>query len=265
VIGLERIHRWWTQHVLHRHRIPLTIWLRVVEPSPLLSRLDRKERNRLRELSSLFLHRKVIVGAKGFELDEFSRAFIATHASLLILNLGLDWFDGWSEIIVYPGAFIVPRHEPDEAGVVHEGNRGLTGEAWMRGPVILSWPDIDPANRDHRHKGSNVLLHEFAHKLDFLDGSANGIPPLHSGNRQHEWTEDFSSAYADLSRGRHHKSTGIDRYATTSPAEFFAVTTEVFFEDPVRLRKQYPAVYDELRRFYRQDPMRRLGMAQENS
>jgi Mlc titration factor MtfA (ptsG expression regulator) len=185
------------------------------------------------------------------------RALIATHASLLILNLGLDWYDGWREVIVYPGAFIASHREIDDAGVVHEGDRGLTGEAWMQGPVILSWTDIDPEIRGHRRKGSNVLLHEFAHKLDFLDGSANGIPPLHSGNRQQEWTDDFSRAYADLSSGRHHQSTGIDTYATTSPAEFFAVTTEVFFEDPTRLKKHYPAVYDELRRFYKQDPIAR--------
>ena len=143
--------------------------------------------------------------------------------------------------------------------MVHEGANGLSGEAWGRGPVILSWADIDPSTRDNRHKGSNVVLHEFTHKLDFLDGSANGIPPLHPGNKTQKWAEDFTRAYADLSHHSPHHSGGIDRYATTSPAEFFAVMTELFFEDPRRLQEHYPAIYDELRRFYRQDPVKRLA------
>ncbi|MCW8827263.1 MAG: zinc-dependent peptidase, partial [Gammaproteobacteria bacterium] len=125
---------------------------------------------------------------------------------------------------------------------------------WGRGPVILSWADIEPARGDN---GSNVVLHEFAHKLDFLDGAANGIPPLHPGNSQQEWARDFTHAYEDLSEHSFHHSGGIDRYATTNPAEFFAVMTEIFFEDPRLLQTQYPKIYDELRRFYRQDPIKR--------
>ncbi len=257
MIGLERIQRWWTQHLLHRHRIPLPLWQRLLESSALLARLDKKERHRLRELASLFLHRKTIVGADGFEPDQMARALIAAEASLLILNLGLDWYDGWSEIIVYPGAFIAPHQERDEAGVVHQSNRGLSGEAWGRGPVILSWADIDPARRRQRHKGTNVVLHEFAHKLDFLDGAANGIPPLHPGNTQQEWARDFTRAYEDLIHHSQPEANGIDRYATTSPAEFFAVMTELFFEAPARLEKKYAQIYQELCRFYRQDPVRR--------
>lgn len=258
MIGLERIQRWWTQHILHRYRIPLTVWQRLLQLSPLVAQLDKKERHRLRGLASLFLHRKEIVGADEFEPDETMCALIAAEACLLILNLGLDWYDGWSEIIVYPGAFIVPNRTRDDAGVVHEGNRGLSGEAWGRGPVVLSWADIDPSTRGHRHKGSNVVLHEFAHKLDFLDGVANGIPLLHQGNTQQQWAEDFTRAYAGLGQRNHHKSANIDPYASTNPAEFFAVMTELFFEDPMRLQKHYSALYDELRRFYRQDPAKRL-------
>ncbi|MDH3355616.1 MAG: zinc-dependent peptidase, partial [Chromatiales bacterium] len=227
-----------------------------VSESPLLSQLQKSELGKLRELASLFLHDKVVVGAGDFELDAFMRVTIAAQASLLVLNLGLDWYDGWSEVIVYPDAFIVSRPELDEAGVVHENSRGLSGEAWSRGPVILSWADIDPSIQ--HHSGSNVVLHEFAHKLDFLDGSANGIPPLHPGNQQQEWAKDFSRAYDDLSHHSFSHSGGIDRYATTNPAEFFAVMTELFFEDPMRLQQHYPTIYNELQRFYRQDPIRRL-------
>jgi Mlc titration factor MtfA (ptsG expression regulator) len=255
---LERLQRWWTQRLLHRHRIPLSVWRQVLDASPLLARLDKQEQHRLRELASLFLQRKVVEGAGGLALDETARALIAAQACLLILNLGLDWFDGWSEVIVYPEAFIAPHRERDEAGVVHEGNRGLSGEAWGRGPVILSWADIDPLMRQLHHPGSNVVLHEFAHKLDFLDGAPNGIPPLHAGNSQPQWAEDFTRAYADLSRHHRHHAAAIDPYATTSPAEFFAVVSEYFFEAPQRLQQPYPAIYDELRRFYLQDPIKRL-------
>ncbi len=256
MIGLERIQRWWTQRLLHRHRIPIMIWKRVLDASALVSQLQKSDRHRLRELASLFLHRKAIVGADGLELDEVMRAFIAAEASLLVLNLGLDWYDGWSEIIVYPGAFIAPHRERDEAGVVHEVSRGLSGEAWARGPVVLSWADIDPSTRAQRRKGSNVLLHEFAHKLDFLDGAANGIPPLHVGNTQQEWARDFTRAYANLNSRTQHELNGIDHYATTNPAEFFAVMTELFFEQPKQLHKNYAPIYEELSRFYKQSPLK---------
>lgn len=253
----ERLQRWWTQRLLHRHRIALPVWRQVLDASPLLARLDKQEQHRLRELASLFLERKVVVGAQGFTLDETARALIAAQACLLILNLGLDWYEGWREIIVYPDAFIAPQRERDAAGVVHEGNRGLSGEAWGRGPVILAWTDIDPSRHNHRHPGSNVVLHEFAHKLDFLDGAANGIPPLHPGNTQQQWASDFTRAYAALGQHNGHGAAAIDPYALTSPAEFFAVVTELFFEAPQRLQHPYPAIYDELRRFYLQDPIRR--------
>jgi len=249
---LERLQRWWTQRLLRRHRIPQALWHEVIDASPLLSRLDRSERQRLRELASLFLQRKAIVGATGLELDVLQRALIAAQASLLILNLGLDWYRGWSEVIVYPGPFVAPHREVDEAGVVHDGQRGLSGEAWSRGPVLLSWEAIDPARQ--RPPGANVVLHEFAHKLDFLDGAADGIPRLHAGNTPQEWAADFSRAYADLGL---HPPEEIDPYAGTSPAEFFAVMTELFFEAPERLQRHYPALYDELRRFYRQHPLGR--------
>ncbi len=258
MFGLTQLRRWWTRRILTRHLIPLPVWQHVLDESPLLSALKRHELHQLHKLTSLFLYHKVVVGADNFELDEFMRATIAAQACLLVLNLGLDWFDGWSEIIVYPDAFIAPRREQDAAGVIHEGVNGLSGEAWGRGPVILSWADIDPSTQSQHRKGSNVVLHEFTHKLDFLDGSANGIPPLHLGNTMQDWAEDFTRAYADLSHRSPRHSGGIDRYATTNPAEFFAVMTELFFEAPQRLQENYPSIYDELRHFYLQDPIKRM-------
>ena len=253
---LKRLRRWYLQHVLLRERIPQSLWRRVCDRVPLLSRIGRRERHRLRRLASLFLHEKAVTGAGEHVLNEEQRVVIAAQACVLILELGLDYFNGWSEVIVYPEAFVAPQRWRDEAGLVHEGRRGLSGEAWGRGPVVLSWSDIEQ-DIAHRHRrGSNVVLHEFAHKLDFLNGAANGMPPLHPDIVRERWTGDFTRAYDDLYRRlRQHRHTAIDPYAGESPAEFFAVVTEVFFEAPARLRHAYPAVYDEMRAFYRQDPL----------
>ena len=252
---LTRVRRWWRQHLLRRARIPAQQWQRCVAQLPALSHLSRRDLLRLRELASLFLHEKTFVGAGGLQVDDTMRVLIAAQACLLILNLGLDYYDGWYEVIVYPDTFVVEHREQDMAGVLHETRRELGGEAWGRGPLILSWADAQPGASPHG-VGSNVILHEFAHKLDMLNGSANGMPPLHSDMVREEWTRALSQAYdnfyAEVER-RHH--TAIDPYAAESPAEFFAVSSEVFFEAPQRLYQLYPAVYRQLSLFYRQDPL----------
>tara|TARA_R110002073_G_scaffold294100_2_gene459814 strand:+ start:729 stop:1511 length:783 start_codon:yes stop_codon:yes gene_type:complete len=254
---LKRLHRAWLQHVLYRSRIPYLLWQACMESSPTLARLDRKEQHRLRKLTSLFLHEKTIAGAGGLSVDASMRVYIAAQACLLILNLDIDDFDGWIEVIVYPDTFVVTREERDTAGVIHETRRTLGGEAWSRGPVILSWADAKPA---HPHgSASNVILHEFAHKLDMLNGAANGMPPLHANMRRENWTASLSQAYDNLYHQiEHHHHTVIDSYAAESPAEFFAVVTEVFFEQPARLHHLYPDVYQQLTLYYRQDPLQRI-------
>jgi Mlc titration factor MtfA (ptsG expression regulator) len=130
----------------------------------------------------------------------------------------------------------------------------MRGEAWLKGPLILSGRD---AMRSGALDGINVVIHECAHKLDMLNGDANGFPPLHRGMNAAEWSRVFSAAYEDLCRrvdAGHH--TAIDPYATENPGEFFAVLSEVFFEMPVRLRQSYPSVYEQMTAFYRQDPAR---------
>ena len=150
------------------------------------------------------------------------------------------------------------RHEEyDASGIVHETRRTLAGEAWRRGPVILSWSDAQPNSHSHG-PASNVIIHEFAHKLDMLNGSANGMPPLHKNMVRKQWTESLSHAYKNLYQQieRHHH-TSIDPYAAENPAEFFAVLSEVFFVKPALLNKLYPQVYRQLNLFYRQDTLRR--------
>jgi Mlc titration factor MtfA (ptsG expression regulator) len=254
---LQRLRRWKLGRLLRRQRIPESVWRRVTHDVPVVAALPDAERHRLRELASLFLHPKVIVAEGGMLLDDYRRALIAAQACLLVLHLSLDYFDGWSEVIVYPEAFIVPSSYLDESGVLHQGSHALGGEAWGRGPVILSWADIEPARHRHNHP-VNVVLHEFAHKLDMLNGAANGMPPLHASMHPQQWSEDFLHAYRKMLRQHKGGYRGrIDPYAVTNPAEFFAVVTEFFFERPAVLQRELPAVYAQLAEFYRQDPLHR--------
>ena len=216
---------------------------------------------RLRQLTGQFLAQKNIIGVGGQSVDDTMKIIIAAQACLLILHLGLRHYDGWSDIRLYPDAFVVAEQSVDAAGVVHESQRTLEGQAWQQGPVILSWSDIlDDIHASTHLRGSNVVLHEFAHKLDFLNGAANGMPPLPADIEREQWTKDFSEAYSRVrERVSRHIRTVIDPYAAHSPGEFFAVVTEVFFEDSQRLQQRFPRVYAELERYYRQNPRMRHG------
>ena len=174
-----------------------------------------------------------------------------------ILELGLDWYRGWTGIVVYPGDFRVRRSEMDEDGVVHEWDDELAGEAMPGGPVVLSWPDVE-ASADFEDSGMNLVIHEFAHKLDMRDGDANGCPPLDPPLDPRAWKATLSAAYDDFcARVDRDEDTAIDPYAADSPAEFFAVLSEVFFAAPRTLLDDYPGVYRQLAAFYRQDPAAR--------
>jgi len=259
MFGFSRFHRWRQYRLLRKYRIPISIWVQVVSKVPVLQTLKHHERHQLRKLASLFLHDKTFYGGVGLEVDDFMRTCIAAQACLLVLNLDLKLYDGWSQIIIYPDAFLAPQTETDAAGVVHESKRALDGQAWERGPIVLAWSDIQQDMLDKStHRGSNVVLHEFAHKLDFLNGAANGMPPLHEEMRRTQWTHEFSAAYSDLiQRIRQRKQLVMDPYAATDPAEFFAVMTEVFFEDPQRLQQRFAGVYQKMSEYYRQDPLGR--------
>lgn len=245
--------RWRRARILKRHTIASADFEAVLASLPILQRLDASERARLREAASLFIHDKSFSAAGGADVDGAIQIAIALQACLLTLNLGENSYRGWSEIILYPDAFLRPQEEMDAAGVVHYSRDILAGESWHGGPLVLSIADVQNSGRAD---GVNVVLHEFAHKLDMLNGDANGFPPLHRGMDAAAWARDFSAAYADLCyRVDTGENTAIDPYATTDPAEFFAVLTEVFFETPALLNAEYPAVYRQLQQFYRQHPL----------
>ncbi len=252
---LRRVRNWQRRRVLARHPIDARAWTRVTERVPFLGDLNEDEETRLKGWTALFLHEKRIHGAGGYEVDEETRLVIGAQACLLILNLDLDYYKDWVEVIVYPDEFIPEREYMDEAGVVHTVREPLAGESWLQGPVILSAADVDPS----WHEGPvNVVIHEFAHKLDMLNGDANGMPPLHPDMDPKVWKAAFEQAYQDLRRrvGRG-LPTPIDPYGAEAPGEFFAVASEAFFQAPRTLQAAYPAVYEQMRQFYRQDPAAR--------
>jgi len=250
----SKISRWWQQRIIRQSTITQQQWQHVMARLPLLDRLDLTEISRLKDLCILFLHEKTFEGAKGLRLNDEMKMLIALQACLPILNLGIDWYRGWVAIIVYPAQFIPERTAIDENGIVHNSKAVLSGESWHRGPVVLSWEDTENAGLIDGH---NLVIHEFAHKLDVLNGKANGFPPLHQNMKVQHWVSAMSAAFADfqhrLITGIH---TAIDSYAAESPAEFFAVCSEVYFERPEVLNHYYPDVYHQFNMFYRQDPIK---------
>jgi len=242
------------RYTLNHYPIPLDVWEGQLQTSDLFRGLTAVERAHLRELATLFLHRKTLNGVQGLTLSTEMAVAVAAQACLPILKLGLDYYDGWVEVIIYPHTFRVARDRTDATGVVSHEALALRGESWSRGPVILSWDDIVTDMAGFR-SGHNVVVHEFAHKLDMLNGRANGMPPLHPNMVRQQWTKAFSDALEHLEQQLvHHRHPGINPYAATAPAEFFAVVSEYFFTDPLTLRHHYPVVYDQLVLFYRQVP-----------
>lgn len=258
----KRLRLWRENRRLARLEIAESLWQEAVGDWPLASRYGKSERRRLRELALRFLLRKHLVpGGGDFFIPLPLRLRVAFMAAVPVLELGMDWYDGWYTVVLYEDAFVPDRDERDEFGIVHADRHALSGEAWLQGPVILSIADLL-----HPGHGHNVVLHELAHKLDMLVEGANGFPPLHQGMSPKTWHDTFTAAWQDMERlDRHGHVTPLDPYALTNPAEFFAVATESFFEAPHRIAQAWPAVYDQLRAFYRQDPLRQDEVRAMNS
>lgn len=227
---------------------------------PLLNRLNPAQLSRLRELVALFLRDKTFVGLQGLDVTRPMALLIAMQACLLLVGFpgpvqrAMRWYGGWQTVLVYPAAFRVSRTEVDEYGIAHEVDEVLAGESWEQAGVILSWEETEHAGQ---LDGYNLVIHEFAHKLDMRNGSADGFPPLPSDLPTEQWTRVFSEAFADFQARVEHEADElyIDPYATSAPAEFFAVFSEYFFEVPEVVCREYPQVYDLLTRFYRQQPL----------
>ena len=225
------------------------LWRQAAAGLPWLRRIEPERDTRLRALVTEFLQRIAITPLHGLSLNEVQRLRLTMLCCLPLLEFGREGLHGWSQLLVYPDAFRVQRSHQDAHGVLHEWDDELAGEAMPGGPVVLSW---DAAANDPQ---MNVVIHEFAHKLDMLSGAADGVPPLHVGMSRTAWLKAFEDAYEGFCDAvERERETWLDPYAAEHPSEFFAVISEAFFKDPAETRRRYPEVFEQLKLFYRQDP-----------
>lgn len=220
------------------------------------SLLSREERDRLLTATRIFLAEKNWEGCGGQKLTDEIRVTISGHACLMLLGWEGEYFDRLKTILVYPDSYVAPHRQSFGTNTVLEWSSIRLGEAWYGGPVIISWAGV-PRLGHEAEAGLNVVIHEFAHVLDMLDTHADGVPPMHSRADQELWKsvleEEYERLVEDAETGR---APVLDEYGAESHSEFFAVSTECFFEQPVELASFHPRLYDVLSRFYRQDPAR---------
>jgi Mlc titration factor MtfA (ptsG expression regulator) len=222
--------------------------------APFDARLPEDDRLELRRRMKVFLAEKRFEGHGGLEITDEIRVAVAAGACLLLLHRGEDYYPGLISILVYPTAYRVHSRVHSADGLVTESDEVRSGEAWVAGTVVLSWQDVlhGIAQTDDGH---NVILHEFAHQLDMEDRDADGAPVLDSHGMYADWARvlgrEFERLQAAVDR---RERTFLDPYGAESPAEFFAVVTEAFFEKPIPLRDELPDLYAQLRGFYHQDP-----------
>ncbi len=210
----------------------------------------------LKKHMQVFLAEKPFIGCAGLEVTEEMRVTIAAQACLLMLNRRRpSYFAQLRQILIYPGAFLVDRVHTDGAGVLQDQRRALSGESWSQGQVILSWQDtLDGAAVFN--DGQNVVIHEFAHQLDQENGHANGAPLLAGAKRYERWSQVMAAEFARLGAlADAGQPSLLSPYGATDPAEFFAVASEVFFEQPHQLATDSPALFQELSHFYRLNPL----------
>ncbi|NYT36037.1 zinc-dependent peptidase [Allopusillimonas soli] len=252
-------------------------WKASLQRHDFLAGLSPEEEHALRQRAAWLLASKTFSGAGGLVPTDGIMLSVAIQAALPILALDPRLYEGWTEIILYPGGFLIPRVDMDEAGIVHEYVQEASGEAWEGGPVILSWEDSDA----DPGRGTNVVIHEFAHKLDLYAGEADGMPSLgaHPDMRAGVWRtilqasfEQFNQALTEIEDAIPHDvdpeseaadpwfaGLPLDPYAATDEAEFFAVSSEAFFVSPEPLARCLPDWFALLRQYYRQDPLARLN------
>ncbi|MDB5892499.1 MAG: hypothetical protein JWQ88_30 [Rhodoferax sp.] len=231
-------------------------WRRILRRRvPYLRRLPADLQLQLQRRIQIFIAEKPFIGCGGLEVTDEMRVTVAAQACLLLLNGPADGYRNLRQILLYPNAFIVNRVATGGGGVLRDERQVLAGESWSQGQVVLSWEDVlegaaDPAD------GRNVVVHEFAHQLDQENGAANGAPALATGMRRQRWAAVMADAFARLQAlERSGAASLLSHYGATDPAEFFAVASEVFFEQPAALAVDEPALYAELSAFYRVNPL----------
>ncbi|MBN1364573.1 MAG: zinc-dependent peptidase [Syntrophaceae bacterium] len=223
--------------------------------------LNDVERSQLRALIQVFISEKDWVGAGELILTDEIRVTISAHACLLLLGLPHNYYHNVQTIIVYPSTVFPP---PRRLGFFEvalapvEFSKPIIGQAFQQGPVVIIWDEALRSGRNPE-SGHNIIYHEFAHKLDMLDGAADGMPPLKDRVEYRDWIKTCSREYLRLQRDTENgKETFLNAYGATNEAEFFAVATEQFFDQPRQMIKNAPDLYRVLKEYYRQDPISRV-------
>jgi Mlc titration factor MtfA (ptsG expression regulator) len=228
------------------------------ERMPAFARLPADVQVRLKKHAQVLLAEVPFIGCGGLVVDDEMRVLVAVQASLLLLGRGDGGFEGLSQVLVYPGAFVVERTHTQPDGTLRDERQVLSGESWQQGQVVLSWDDV-LAGAGDPEDGRNVVIHEFAHRLDQATGTANGAPGFAHGAgsaaQRRQWARVFSAEFEVLKQRLARGESGlIDPYAATNAAEFFAVTTELFFERSEALAAAHPALHEQLRGYHGVDP-----------
>ena len=246
--------RVWRRKRIARRPFPAA-WRDIVRRRvPLARELPAAQQLLLKKHIQLLLSDVPFIGCAGLEVSDEMRVTIAAQAAFLLLGRGGS-FGNLREVLVYPGHFVVPRSDLGAGGVVHEARDVLAGQSWQRGQVIVAWDAVCDGAAEP-HDGTNVVMHEFAHQLDQDTGAANGAPYVGRGALQQAWARVMNREFDALRDRLARAEPGvIEPYAATSPAEFFAVTTELFFERPEALAAERPELYEQLKRCYRLDPL----------
>ena len=249
---------YWRNYRIHRasKRDFATHWLDIVKRRlPFYSKLPTQLQQELQNLIKVFLQEKNFVGCAGQQIDDEIRVTVAAQACLLLLNRKTNQYQKLQSILVYPSTFIATREVRDDLGLVSTNHIVLLGESWGQGKVVLAWDNVEKSVRNLRD-GHNVVLHEFAHQLDSESGATNGAPLLQTRGAYKSWAHVFSEEFEDLQKiaARGGESL-IDHYGATNPAEFFAVSTETFFERPAQMKENHRELFQELVKYYQVNPV----------
>lgn len=230
-------------------------WLEIVQRRlPFFHSLPDLSQRQLQDLIKVFINDKRFVGCAGQQINDEIRVTIAAQACLLILNRSNNPYEKLHSVLVYPSTFVATREVRDELGLVSTNHIAMLGESWSQGKVVLAWDNVEKGVRNLTD-GHNVVLHEFAHQLDNESGGHNGAPLLATRGAYRSWAHVFSSEFEMLQKEvRKGKQGLLDHYGATNPAEFFAVTTETFFERPTDMARNHEELFTELCRFYKLDP-----------
>ena len=228
-----------------RRQFPVE-WIEIIEKDfPMYRKMPIELREQLHGLMNVFLGEKVFEGCGGLEITDEMRVSIAAQACVLLLNRKSRYYPKLRTIYVYPHTYVAKGSE---------GKSARLGESWQNGPVVLAWNSVQGGARN-MHDGKNVVMHEFSHRLDQEDGDADGAPILERGSSYRTWAKVLGSEYDAMRKKGWRRKTVMNKYGATNPAEFFAVATETFFEKAKQMKKKQPELYEELKAYYKLDPL----------